>query len=112
MSGAASIRKGKNFERSTAARIRDAMPGATVQRGLQYRSGEEVADVEMPVFWLELKKHRLCNIRAALRQAQRTCPPGRIATAITQDDRARPMVTMDFDDWLEFVREWWDRRER
>ena len=33
------------------------MPGADIKRGLQARSGEEVADVDLPFFWLEAKHH-------------------------------------------------------
>ncbi|WP_394845161.1 hypothetical protein LZC95_50065 [Pendulispora brunnea] len=88
------------------------MPDAEIRRGLQARSGAEVADVEMPVFWVECKHHRQVNIRAALRQAVEAAPQGRIPIAVTKDDGAAPIVTLGLDDFLEFVGEWWTRRER
>ena len=110
MSGAHSRRKGARFELSVAQRLRDAMPGALVRRGLQYRSGEEVPDVDVPVFWPELKHHRRTNIREAMAQAVRGCPPGRWPVAVCKDDHAPPLVTMQFEDFLSLVQEWWRGR--
>ena len=53
MSGARSRRKGASYERELVHRFREAMPGADVKRGFQTRSGQEAADVECPVFWVE-----------------------------------------------------------
>lgn len=110
MSGARSRRKGASYERELVHRFREAMPGAEVRRGLQSRSGDEVADVEVPVFWVEAKRGKQPNIRAALRQAQAAAPKGRIPIAVVRDDRAEATVTLTLDDFLEFVREWWEGR--
>jgi hypothetical protein len=112
MSGAHSRRKGQAFERSLVHAFRDAMPGATIRRGLQCRSGAEVSDVELPCFWLEAKHHHRTNIREALRQAVSTCPPGRWPLAVCKDDHATPLVTMELPDFLDLVREWWEARQR
>ncbi len=112
MTGAHSRRKGADFEREMVHRFREAMPGAEVRRGLQYRSGDETADVEVPCFWPELKRHRRTNIREAMRQAISTCPPGRWPIAICKDDNAAPLVTMQLEDFLELVREWWEGKYR
>jgi hypothetical protein len=110
VSGARSRRKGASYERDLVHRFREAMPGAEVRRGLQSRSGGEVADVEVPVFWVEAKRGKQPNIRAALRQAQAAAPKGRIPIAVVRDDRAEATVTLTLDDFLEFVREWWEGR--
>jgi hypothetical protein len=110
MTGARSRRKGASYERALVHRFREVMPGAEIRRGLQSRSGEEVADVEVPVFWPELKRGKQPNIRAALRQAQAAAPKGRIPIAVVRDDRAEATVTLTLDDFLEFVREWWEGR--
>jgi len=108
MSGATSRRKGARFERAMVHRFREAMPGAEVRRGLQCR-GEEVADVDCPVFWPELKRGKKPNIRAALRQAIEAAPKGRIPIALVRDDRAEEIVTLLLDDFLDLVSEWWER---
>jgi hypothetical protein len=110
VSGARSRRKGASYERELVHRFREAMPGAEVRRGLQSRSGDEVADVEVPVFWVEAKRGKQPNIRAALRQAQAAAPKGRIPIGVVRDDRAEATVTLTLDDFLEFVREWWEGR--
>ena len=93
-------------------RFREAMPDAEIRRGLQSRSGEEVADLDCPVFWPELKRGKKPNIRAALRQAIEAAPKGRIPIAIIRDDHAEEIVTLLLDDFLEFVSEWWVGRNR
>ena len=106
MSGSTSRRKGADFERAMVHRFREAMPGLEVRRGLQSR-GEEVADIDCPVFWPELKRGKKPNIRAALMQAIAAAPKGRIPIAIVRDDRAKELVTLLLDDFLELVFEWW-----
>ena len=81
------------------------MPGEDIKRGLQFRSGAETCDVSAPVFWPEAKRHRVVNIRAAVRQAVRSCPPDRIPIAVTKDDRAEDLVTFRVSDFVSFVRE-------
>jgi len=112
MSGAHSRRKGASFERALVHQFREAMPDATVRRGIQYRSGEEAPDVDVPCFFIEAKHQRRTNIRAAMRQAEDACAPGRWPIAICKDDHAEPLVTMQLEDFLELVREWWARRDK
>jgi len=112
MSGARSRRKGAAFERELVRRVREIMPDAGVRRGLQYRAGQEASDVEVPCFWVEAKHHHRTNVRAAMRQAIDACPPGRWPIAVCKDDHATPLVTMQLEDFLELVGEWWERRDR
>jgi hypothetical protein len=111
MNGAGARRKGADFERDMVHRFREAMPDAEVRRGLQSRSGSEVADVDVPCFWPELKRHKRTNPREALRQAIGTCPPGRWPIGVCKDDNEPAMVVMQLDDFLDLVREWWERRQ-
>jgi hypothetical protein len=110
MNGAGSRRKGAEFERAMVQRFREVMPDVDVRRGLQSRSGSEVADVDVPCFWPELKRHRRTNYREALRQAVDTCPPGRWPIGVCKDDHEPAIVVMQLDDFLDLVREWWERR--
>jgi hypothetical protein len=98
--------KGANFERQLAKIISDATP-VEARRGLaQTRGGgAEVSDVEMPLVHIEAKRHKRCNIKAALEQAINDCEAnGKIPVAITKDDRKDILVTMRLDDWLPFLK--------
>lgn len=110
--GALSRRKGAAWERALVHMFREAMPDAEVRRGIQCRSGEEVADVDCPVFWIEAKRGRQPNVRAALRQAESAAAEGRIPIAVIRDDRAEPFVVLGLDEFLDFVSEWWEARRR
>ena len=110
MSGRSSRIKGAAWERELVKRFREIMPDAEIKRGLQYRTGEETPDVDMPVFWIEAKNHIRTNIKAALRQAIEAAPKGRIPVAICKDSRQPPTATLLLDDFLEFVKEWRMRR--
>ncbi len=112
MSGRHSRRKGADFEREIARRFRKVMPGADIRRGIQFRSGAEAPDVEMPCFWPELKHRNKTNIRGALRQATEACPPGKWPIAVCKDNYAAPTVTLLFEDFLEIVEQWWAAQER
>lgn len=105
--GAHSRRKGASFERALVHMFREAMPGAEVRRGLQSRSGAEVADVDAPCFHVEAKAHRRVNVRAAMRQATAEAPEGKWPIAVCKDDREPPIVAMDLEDFLDLVGEWW-----
>ena len=83
-----------------------------MRRGLQSRGGEEVADLECPVFWPELKRGKKPNIRGALQQAIEAAPKGRIPIAVIRDDRAEEIVTLLLNDFLDLVSEWWELKER
>jgi hypothetical protein len=97
--------KGANFERKLAKIITDAT-SVEARRGLaQTRGGgAEVSDVEMPLVHIEAKRHKRCNIKAALEQAINDCQAnGKIPVAVTKDDRKEILVTMRLDDWLPFL---------
>ncbi len=112
MTGQRSRRKGAEYERVLVKRFREAMPGGDVQRGFQYRSGAEVPDVDAAPFWVESKRGRKPNIRAALKQVIAVAPPGRIPIAVIRDDRAAAHVTLTLEDFLDLVSEWWARRSK
>ncbi len=105
--GALSRRKGAAFERAMVRLFREVFGEENCRRGLQARGGDEVPDVDVPYFWIECKHHKKTNIKAALRQAIEDAPKGRVPIAICKDNRCDPTVTMQLDDFLDFVREWW-----
>jgi hypothetical protein len=110
--GARSRRKGAAWERELVHRFREVMPDAEVKRGLQYRSGEEAPDVEVPCFFVEAKHHQRTNIKAALRQAEAAAPKGRWPIAVCKDDRQPAVVAMDLEDFLELLGQWWRGLDR
>jgi len=98
--------KGANFERALAKIITNGT-GIEARRGLaQTRGGgAEVSDVEMPLVHIEAKRHKRCNIKAAMRQAVNDSEAnGKIPVVITKDDRQDILVTMKIDDWLPFLK--------
>lgn len=103
VSGKSSRRKGHDYEREIARDMRSLF-GNQVKRGLQSRNGtfEPVPDVDVPIFWIECKRGKRTNIKAALRQAQRDTD-GRTPVAVCRDDRDRAIVAMDYTDWLQMV---------
>jgi hypothetical protein len=109
MSGLHSRRKGANYERELVHRFREVMPGAAIRRGLQSRSGGEVPDVECPVFWIEAKRGKKPNVRAALEQAITAAPEGNVPVAVIRDDKSEAFVALRLDDFLDFIQEWWQR---
>jgi hypothetical protein len=110
MSGARSRRKGAAFERELvgvprghAGREHPSRPSVPHGRGS--------SDVDCPVFWPEAKPASSRSPGGAA-QATDAAPPGRIPIAIIRDDRAEPFVALSLDDFLEFVAEWWARRDK
>jgi len=96
--------KGAAFERLLAKYFTDNTP-LEAKRGIgQTRTGgSEVSDVDMPIIHVEAKRHKRCNIKAALRQAIEDADiNGKIPVAITKDDRADILCTMRLDDWIAF----------
>ena len=95
--------KGANFERELAKIFNAKFNDLNAQRGLgQTRGGgEEIADVEMEHIHIEAKRHKRCNIKAAMRQAiEDSKTKDKLPVAITKDDRQPILVTMHLEDWL------------
>jgi len=106
-------RKGAEFERELARYLR--AEGFEAQRGIgQARAASEVPDVDLAGFWLEAKRHKKTNPKAALGQAIEDAAEngeGRVPVAICRDNGqslADSTVTMRLADWIELVR---DRRD-
>ena len=96
--------KGAAFERHLAKYFTDNSP-LEAKRGIgQTRSGgSEVSDVDMEVLHIEAKRHKRCNIKAALKQAIDDADVnGKIPVAITKDDREDILCTMRLDDFIHF----------
>lgn len=107
MTGAMSRRKGAQWERDLVKIFREAMPGTDVKRGLQPRGGGEVPDVDCPMFWIEAKRGRKPNVRAALKQAINDCSDDRVPVAVIRDDREDAFVSMLLSDFIRLVEKVW-----
>lgn len=101
-------RKGHGFEREVAAAFREVF-GDEVRRGLQYRDGADCPDVVVPCFWVECKRGKRTNLKAALRQAQEVSGKGVWPIAVCRDDGEKATVTMSLEDFLDLLKEWWER---
>jgi len=98
--------KGAAFERQLAKYFTEHT-SFDAKRGIgQTRNGgAEVSDVDMPVLHVEAKRHKRCNIKAALRQAIDDANiNGKIPVAITKDDRADILCTMRLEDWIDLFK--------
>jgi len=104
--------KGAAWEREVAKLFNEAMPGANAKRGLsQARSGSEVADVDLPWFWVEAKHRKHLTAQAALRQALEACSgSGKIPIAALKPQRERAFVCLYLDDFLTLARIVWHYR--
>lgn len=107
--GMKSRRKGKVGERELANAMRSVFPEAC--RNIQSRGAEDADVVNCGAFFFEAKRQKRANVRAALRQAVNDAPPGRVPVVYIRDDREEAFIAMRFEDWLELVREWAERRQ-
>ena len=100
--GASERRKGHDYEREIARRLRGLFPDA--KRGWQTRGGsEEECDIEGIPFRLEAKHHKsFPSVKAALRQAARKEGDGPCVAVVKQTYGVQ-VVAMYLDDWLELV---------
>ena len=111
--GKLSRTKGHRWERDLVHLFRDAMGGAVIKHGFQSRHGGDAADVDMPVFWLEAKVGKKPNIRAALAHATSAAVgSNRTPLAVVKEDRQAPIAAMYLEDFLLFVRQWWEGRKQ
>lgn len=97
--GKASRDKGKRGEREVAERFREA--GFDAKRSVgQSRCGSDAPDVVvdgLPWLWVEVKRGKKTNIRAALAQARFQCAADQVPISITRDDGEREaVVSMDW----------------
>ena len=118
MGGAMSRNKGHNYERELVQLFRKHFPDLTVERGLgQTRHGSDCPDVEMPHFWIEAKRGKKTNIKAALRQAfiardvreEEDC---RMPKAVCRDDREEATATLMLSDLMPMLVMWVEQEEK
>lgn len=101
MSGRRSRNKGAGWEREAAHMLRPIY-GDGVHRGYQARDGAEAADVEGTPFWVECKRGKKVNLRAALRQAT-AATDGRPCLVLGRDDREEPWAFMRAQDLIDVL---------
>jgi hypothetical protein len=110
--GKLSRRKGGDFEREVARRFAGVFKHEGVRRGLQFRDGAECPDVVTPLLWVECKRGRRTNPRAALAQAIADSKGQRlIPVAVCKDDFEEPFVVLTLDAFSELVAQCWAARK-
>jgi hypothetical protein len=110
--GRLSRRKGGSWEREVARRFARVFSDDGVRRGLQFRDGAECPDVITPALWVECKRGRRTNPRAALAQAVEDSKGHLlIPVAVCKDDFEAPFVVLRLDDFSELVAQWWALRK-
>ena len=98
--------KGANYERDLANYL--TAHGLPAKRGIgQARSASEVPDVDLAGFWIECKRHKRTNPRAALAQAiEASAHTTRMPVAVCRDNGTHEddaTVTMRLVDWVSLV---------
>lgn len=109
--GKLSRNKGRAWEQEVARGLR-AIFGEEVKRGWQARSGSDASDIENAAhFYVEAKHHKVVNIYAAVKQvltAQKTFKDDRWPLVVSKSNRAEPLATMLWVDFLKLLTEWWE----
>lgn len=110
--GRGARRKGANMEREIAREMNERIPGLGARRSIQSRGAQDGADVECPIFWIEVKAGKKPNPRAALEQAIRdAAATGKIPIAVIRDDRRPAFAVLPWNDLLDLIAEWWESIE-
>lgn len=113
--GASQRRKGHAWEREVAIAFREALglDSKAVKRGLsQPRGGTgEEPDVILPdslPWWVECKVGARVNVLGAIAQARAGIATAKVdkrPLAVCKPDRQKPIVALDFDAFLELLRQ-------
>lgn len=101
MSGLKSRNKGKRGEREVVLMFKRA-GFMEARRGYQYRDGSEASDVIGVPWWVEVKRHKRVNIKAALKQAIAACGE-QTPIVFSRDDGDEWLVTLRADDFLDMI---------
>ena len=105
--GKFSVDKGKRFERDLVQVFSEAVPGARVCRGFQWRAGAEAPDIDIPGFWVEAKVGQKVDFRKAMHQAVADANWGRWPLVVAKEDHQTPLCFMRLPDFLPFYRQWY-----
>ena len=100
MGGRHSRSKGQRGEREIVGIM--GKYGMELHRGWQTRAGQTECDVEGSPWWIEVKRGKRCNPRAAYRQAKADTD-GRLPVVFWRDDREAWMVTLSLEDFMRIV---------
>lgn len=98
-----SKQKGAKFERQLASLLREH--GFESRRGQQYCGSNGDADViGIPGVHIEAKAVERLNIHEAMEQSVSDARDGETPVVIHKKNRKPILVTMLFDDWIEFYK--------
>lgn len=109
MSGKRSRNKGASGEREAANMLAE-LTGVPWRRAVgQFRSGADLPDVQCEVpgcdLWVEVKRQKQPNIRAALEQAEQACGEKHTPIALTRKDRGPWLLTLRAENLWDFFEE-------
>lgn len=95
--------KGNRFERQVAKILREHY-GYESRRGVQFRSGQEEADVVgLPGVHIECKAVESLNLEKALQQSERDAKPNEYPAVFHKKNYQPILVTMRTKDFIEMV---------
>lgn len=94
--------KGARFEREIAGRLKDE--GYNTRRGSSFIGESDV--VGLPDVHLELKAREQMRLYDWMEQSKRDAGEQEKPIVIHKQNYKEILVTMRFDDWIEFYREW------
>ena len=99
-----SKQKGARFEREVAEILREH--GYEARRGVQYNGANGDPDViGLPGHHLECKHVERLNIEEAMQQSRVDAREGEIPVVVHKRNRKKILITMEFEDYLEQIKE-------
>ena len=94
--------KGHAWERQVAIMLRPYFPKA--KRGLQYQIGFDGSDVIETPFFIECKRGKKVNIRAAFAQAHGDNKTGKPVLIMSKEDNCKPVVSMEWETFEDLIK--------
>lgn len=112
--GAYERRKGHDFEREVARKLRMALhlDERAVRRGMQFVDGAHAPDVVTPIVAIECKCGANPPLWSAMQQAVDACSSGQYPAVALKRDRTPPVVAMLLDDWIDLLGAYWALSQR
>lgn len=106
--------KGKRFERALASRFREY--GFDARRTAQYcgKTGDASDVVGLPGIHVEAKHQERMNLYEWIAQAKRDAEAGgkgNLPVVFHKKNNAEILVSMPFDVFMTFYKEWWENQE-
>ena len=89
-------RKGATFERTIAKKF------GVERAGTSGKPDRDHADIEHPTLYIQCKARKSVAAYRWLEKTVDECPEDKIPIVISKEDRGKPFILMDLDDFLQF----------